>query len=199
MLFVCCLFVYLFSVNRWSIWKKLKIVVCFVYSFIVSRICKNLFLWFRFDLTRLIIVFFLLFLKLNRSINTKKKNTMMTIQSYWFTVQLLEKKKQFIKQYNFEKMYWSRCSCSNNIVSKKTYYTNTTIKSHNIVSKKRIMQSYYISILQNRNSINKKTKIRSRKTNNVENIWFFRILIDLIFWQILIKSKKFDFAFFASM
>ena len=34
------------------------IVVCFVYLFIVSRICRNLFLWFRFDLTRLIVIFF---------------------------------------------------------------------------------------------------------------------------------------------
>ena len=41
-----------------------------------------------------------------------------------------------------------------------------------------------------------KTKTRSKKT---KNIWFFRILIDSIFWQILIKSEKFEFAFFASM
>ena len=41
-----------------------------------------------------------------------------------------------------------------------------------------------------------KARIQSKK---IENIWFFRILIDLIFWQILVWSKKFEFAFFASM
>ena len=41
-----------------------------------------------------------------------------------------------------------------------------------------------------------KAETRSRR---IENIWFFRILIDLIFWQILVKSEKLDFAFFASM
>ena len=44
-----------------------------------------------------------------------------------------------------------------------------------------------------------KTKTRSKRTNIVENIWFFRILIDLILWQILIKSKKLEFAFFVSL
>ena len=44
-----------------------------------------------------------------------------------------------------------------------------------------------------------KAETRSKRTNSVENIWSFRILIDLILWQILVKSKKFDFAFFASM
>ena len=55
-----------------------------------------------------------------------------------------------IRQYNFE----------------KTYCTNTIMKSHNIVSKKRIMQLYYISILQNKNSI-KKQKFDQKKTNNI--------------------------------
>ena len=73
------------------------------------------------------------------------------------------------------------------------------LMSNSIVSKKRIMQLYYISILQTRNSIKKKTKTRSKKTNSVENIWSFRILIDLILWQILVTSEKFEFAFFASM
>ena len=68
-------------------------------------------------------------------------------------------------------MYWSKC-----------------LRSDNIVSKKRIMQSLHIRFC--------KAEIRSRK---IENIWFFRILIDLILWQILVKSEKFDFAFFASM
>ena len=44
-----------------------------------------------------------------------------------------------------------------------------------------------------------KTRTRLRKTNSAENIWSFRILIDLIFWQILIKSEKLESAFFASM
>ena len=110
-------------------------------------------------------------------------------------------------------MYWSKrlhirnSMKSNNIVSKKRI-----IQSNNTVSKKRIVQiqkwnyiisfrknvlcNHYISTLQNKNLINKKTKTRSKK---IENIWFFRILIDLIFWQNLIKSKKFEFALFASM
>ena len=57
------------------------------------------------------------------------------------------------------------------------------------------MQSYYISILQSRNSINKKARTRSRKT---ENIWFFRILIDLILWQNLVRIEKLEFALFTS-
>ena len=44
-----------------------------------------------------------------------------------------------------------------------------------------------------------KARIRSRRTNNIENIWSFRILIDLILWQNLIKVEKLVFAFFASM
>ena len=47
-----------------------------------------------------------------------------------------------------------------------------------------------------------RAKTRSRKTktrSKIENIWLFRILIDLIFWQSLIRSKKFESAFFASM
>ena len=44
-----------------------------------------------------------------------------------------------------------------------------------------------------------RTETRSRRTNNVENIWLFRILIDLIFWQILVKSKKFESVLFVSM
>ena len=68
------------------------------------------------------------------------------------------------------------------------------MKSHSIVSKKRIMQSLHIRFCK-AETRSKKTKTRSK----IENIWFFRILIDLIFWQNLIKSKKFEFAFFASM
>ena len=41
----------------------------------------------------------------------------------------------------------------------------------------------------------KRTKIRSK----TENIWSFRILIDLILWQILVRSEKFESALFASM
>ena len=41
-----------------------------------------------------------------------------------------------------------------------------------------------------------RAETRSRRT---ENIWFFRILIDLILWQILVKSEKFESALFASM
>ena len=73
------------------------------------------------------------------------------------------------------------------------------MKSHSIASRKRTMQSYYISILQSRNSVKKKTETRSRRTNSVENIWSFRILIDLILWQILVRSEKLDSALFASM
>ena len=72
-------------------------------------------------------------------------------------------------------------------------------RSHIISFRKSVLCNHYISILQIRNSIKKQTRIRSKRTNNVENIWFFRILIDLILWQNLITSKKFDFAFFASM
>ena len=56
------------------------------------------------------------------------------------------------------------------------------------------MQSLHIRFCKTKTR-SKKTKIRSK----IENIWFFRILIDLILWQILIKSKKFDFALFASI
>ena len=48
-------------------------------------------------------------------------------------------------------------------------------------------------------SRSRKAKIRSKKTNNAENIESFRILIDLILWQILVKIEKLEFAFFASM
>ena len=84
------------------------------------------------------------------------------------------KKKHSIRQYNFERMYWSKCSRSDNIVSKKRIEFVTTntwcqiisfrksvsynqiiqfrenvlykydLKSHNIVSKKRIMQSLHL-------------------------------------------------------
>ena len=97
-----------------------------------------------------------------------------------------------------------------NIASRKRI-----IQSNSTVSKKRIVQiqrwshiisfresvlcSHYISILQSRNLINKKTKTRSRKTNSAEDIWSFRILIDLILWQSLVRSEKLDFALIASI
>ena len=71
--------------------------------------------------------------------------------------------------------------------------------NHIVSFRKSVLCSYYISILQNRNSINKKTKTRSKRTNSAENIWSFHILIDLILWQILVRSEKLEFAFFASM
>ena len=45
----------------------------------------------------------------------------------------------------------------------------------------------------------RRTKVRSRRTNNAEDIESFRILIDLILWQTLVKIEKLEFAFFASM
>ena len=46
----------------------------------------------------------------------------------------------------------------------------------------------------------RRTRVRSKwKINSVENIWSFRILIDLILWQILVKIEKLEFALFASM
>ena len=82
---------------------------------------------------------------------------------------------------------------SNSIASKKRTIQSRVhvLNSDSIVSKKRIMQSFYISISHS----------RSRKTRKkcAENIDAFRILIDLTLWQNLIKSKKFDFALFASM
>ena len=83
----------------------------------------------------------------------------------------------------------------------KSLHTRNSMKSHNIVSKKRIMQSLYTRFCK-AETRSKKTKTRSKRTktrSKIENIWSFRILIDLIFWQSLIKSKKFEFAFFASM
>ena len=48
-------------------------------------------------------------------------------------------------------------------------------------------------------SRSRRARVRSKKTNNVEDIESFRILIDLILWQILVKIEKLEFAFFASM
>ena len=48
-------------------------------------------------------------------------------------------------------------------------------------------------------SRSRKARVRSRRTNNAEDIDFFRILIDLILWQILVRIEKLEFAFFASM
>ena len=44
-----------------------------------------------------------------------------------------------------------------------------------------------------------RAETRSRRTNSAEDIWSFRILIDLVLWQILIRSEKLDSALFASM
>ena len=63
----------------------------------------------------------------------------------------------------------------------------------------RFEKTYYAIITYSILQTEIRSKTRSRKTNNIENIWFFRILIDLIFWQNLVKSEKFEFAFFASM
>ena len=81
--------------------------------------------------------------------------------------------------------------------------------SNNTISKKRTIQSrmiwnYIVSLRENVlcNQITswfRRARIRSKRTNNVENIESFRILIDLIFWQVLIKIEKLEFAFFASM
>ena len=104
------------------------------------------------------------------------------------------------EQYNFEKVYWSWRLRSNSIVSKKRTIQFRITKNHIVSLRKNVLCNHITySILQSKNSINKKTKTRSKKTNSVENIWSFRILIDLIFWQILVRSKKFEFAFFASM
>ena len=62
------------------------------------------------------------------------------------------------------------------------------------------MQSLHIRFCRaetrSRKTKTRKTKTRSKRT---KNIWFFRILIDSILWQILVRSEKLEFAFFASM
>ena len=45
----------------------------------------------------------------------------------------------------------------------------------------------------------RRARVRSRRTNNAGDIGSFRILIDLIFWQVLVRIEKLEFALFASM
>ena len=155
---------FVFSNNRWSIWKNIKIVVLMnsmfrFFRFIIDLkrfykllyalfICllfneydRNLFLWFRFDLTRLIIVFFLLFLRFSRSINTKEKKIQWWQYSFekTYCTVVKMKKKHFIKQYNFEKIYWSKCSRSDNIVSKKRIMQFRMTKSQTIQFRKNVL------------------------------------------------------------
>ena len=69
--------------------------------------------------------------------------------------------------------------------------------SNSIASRKRTMQSLHLDLAKQKRFC--KTEIRSRKSNSAENIWSFRILIDLILWQILVRSEKLESALFASM
>ena len=104
------------------------------------------------------------------------------------------------------------------VLSRESVLIKTITFADSIASRKRTIQiqlwNHIVSLRKNvlcshitsrscraetRSRRKQETRIRSRKTNSVEDIWFFRILIDLIFWQILVKSKKLDFALFASM
>ena len=69
--------------------------------------------------------------------------------------------------------------------------------SDNIASRKRTMQSLHFDFAKQERFC--KAETRSKKSNSAENIWLFRILIDLILWQILVRSEKLESAFFASM
>ena len=89
MLFVCFVHsLFLVIVDRFE--KALQIVVCFVLLFHYDR---DLFLWFRFDLTRLIIVsIFYYFLRLQSSDKYEKKKMTVQFQESVLYVQLFRKK-----------------------------------------------------------------------------------------------------------
>ena len=105
-----------------------------------------------------------------------------------------------------------------NIASKKRIESTTTKSWCQIVSLRRsVLCSHYTLDLKSHSTWNHivslrrsvlcshitfrscRARTRSRRTNSVEDIWSFRILIDLILWQNLVKSKKLDSALFASM
>ena len=96
--------------------------------------------------------------------------------------------------YRFEKAYYTVIARSHvNIASRERIEFITTETWCHIVS---LRESVLCNHITPRFC---KAETRSRRTNSAENIWPFRILIDLILWQILVRSKKLDFAFFASM
>ena len=103
--------------------------------------------------------------------------------------------KQSIRQYNFEKVYWSRCSRSNSIASKK-HTIQIQLWNHIVSLRKSVLCSHITFRFCRAETRSRRTRIRSKRT---ENIWSFRILIDLILWQILFRSEKLDSALFASM
>ena len=72
------------------------------------------------------------------------------------------------------------------------YTVNDTSWSQIVSSRESVLCSHITSR-------SRKARVRSRRTNNAENIGFFRILIDPILWQILVRTEKLEFALFASM
>ena len=105
------------------------------------------------------------------------------------------------RQYNFGGVYWPRYSRSDSIASgERTIQSSSTasgertVWSHIVPLRGSVLCSHYTSALQSRNSVKKETRTRSRRTNSAGDIWPFRILIDLILWQGLVRSEKLDSA-----
>ena len=200
------------------IWKSIKIVVLMnsmfrFFRFIIGLkefykllyvlfICllfneydRNLFLlWFRLDLTRLIIVSIFYYSLRFQSLDKYEKKKMSTVVVLDVLYEQLLKEKKQIRLYRFEKAYYTVIAKNHvNIVSRKLIESITTEIWCHIVSLRKSVLCNHITFRFC------KAETRSKRTNSAENIWFFRILIDLILWQILVRSEKFDFAFFASM
>ena len=78
--------------------------------------------------------------------------------------------------------------CSQAIQLRKSVLYRYDLKSHDIASRERTMQSLHLDLAKQERFCRAET--RSRKTNSAGDIWPFRILIDLILWQVLVRSES---------